>query len=127
MDLWSKGLGKRVLRLRLSERDEMVEEDGHLVIRGVMGPPVYWDYAVSLSERDVVEFLEFLKQPAPVRLLASAGKRRAILTTAVASAAVFAWRTLGRFIRRAPAAATVALPGGAATARERSADGERGS
>jgi uncharacterized protein (DUF1778 family) len=127
MDLWSKGLGKRVLRLRLSECNEMVERDGQLVIRGVMGPPVYWDYAVTLSERDVVEFLEFLKQPAPVRFLVSAGKRRKILTTMVASAAAFAWRTLARFVVRAPAPATVAPPGDAATALERSADGERGS
>ena len=127
MDLWSKGLGKRVLRLRLGERDEMVEEDGQLVIRGVMGPPVYWQYAVTLSERDVVDFLEFLKQPAPVRFLVSAEKRRKILTTMVTSAAVFAWRTLARFVVRAPDPAAVAPPGEAATARERSADGERGS
>lgn len=127
MDLWSKGLGKRVLRLRLGERDEMVEEDGHLVIRGVMGPPVYWNYAVTLSERDVVDFLEFLKQPAPVRFLASAGKRRKILTTMVASAAAFAWRTLGSFVARAPDAAAVAPPGDTAMAQERSTDGERGS
>ena len=85
MDLWSKGLGKRVLNLRLRERKALVERDGKLEIDGVMGAPVFWDYRVSLGERDVLDFLDFLKGPVPVQYLVGAEKRWMILATALAA------------------------------------------
>ena len=36
MELWSKGLGSRVLSLRLGEREALLEKDPDLVIEGVM-------------------------------------------------------------------------------------------
>ena len=50
MELWSKGLGNRVLSLRLGERQALVKKNRDLVIEGVMHAPVYWDYTVSLGE-----------------------------------------------------------------------------
>jgi hypothetical protein len=96
MVLWSKGLGKLVLKLRLSERSGMSTRDGNLAIDGTMGPPTFWDYAVTLHEKDVVEFLGLLQKPAPVRFLVATPKRWAILKAALAGALLFLWRTLYR-------------------------------
>ena len=62
MDLWSKGLGRRVLSMTLGERELLADSDGYLVIEGAMHAPTYWDYQVSLEEDDIVEFLELLQQ-----------------------------------------------------------------
>ena len=40
-----------------------------------MGPPTFWDYAVTLHEKDVVDFIGLLQKPAPVRFLVAAPKR----------------------------------------------------
>jgi hypothetical protein len=94
MELWSKGLGKRVLSLCLRERRQVVEKDGVLVIEGVMHAPVFWDYTVSLGEVDVVDFLELLKKPESVKFLVRNPRRGAILWTALSSALIFLGRTL---------------------------------
>jgi hypothetical protein len=96
MVLWSKGLGKLVLKLRLSERSGMSNREGNLAIEGTMGPPTFWDYAVTLQEKDVVDFIGLLQKPAPVRFLVAAPKRWAILEAALAGALSFLWRTLYR-------------------------------
>jgi len=96
MVLWSKGLGKLVLKLRLSERSGMSTREGDLAIDGTMGPPTFWDYAVTLHEKDVVDFLALLQKPAPVRFLVATPKRWAILKAALAGALSFLWRTLYR-------------------------------
>lgn len=94
MDLWSKGLGRRVLSLTLGERDLLAENSGYLVIEGVMHAPTYWDFQVSLEEDDITEFLELLLKPDSLRYLATSPDRTRILRTATSSAAVFLWRTL---------------------------------
>jgi hypothetical protein len=94
MDLWSKGLGKLVLGLRLSERSQMIEEDGAIAIRGNMGKPVFWDYAVYLKEEDVVDFLGFLRQPPAIRYMIASDQRWKILRTALEGAVLFAWRII---------------------------------
>ena len=96
MILWSKGLGKLVLNLRLSERSGTSDRGDTFVIDGTMGPPTFWDYAVTLEEKDVVDFIELLQKPAPVRFLVAAPKRWAILQAALAGALSFMWRTLYR-------------------------------
>jgi hypothetical protein len=94
MELWSKGLGKRVLSLRLRERERVTEKDGVFVIEGVMHAPVFWDYTVSLGEADVVDFLELLKKPESVKFLVRSRGRGTILWTALSSALIFLVRTL---------------------------------
>ncbi len=105
MVLWSKGLGKLVLKLRLSERSGMSDRDGTLAIDGTMGPPTFWDYAVTLHEKDVVDFLGLLQKPAPVRFLVATPKRWAVLKAALAGALFFLWRTLYRLFGGAGGAA----------------------
>jgi hypothetical protein len=95
MELWSKGLGNRVLSLRLGERQALVEKNRDLVVEGVMHAPVYWDYTVSLGEVDVVDFLELLKKPESVKFLVRSRSRGTILRTALSSSLVF----LARMVR----------------------------
>ncbi len=97
MILWSKGLGKLVLNLRLSERSGTDDRGETFVIDGTMGPPTFWNYAVTLNEKDVVDFIALLRQPAPTRFLVATPKRWAILEAALAGLALFLWRTLYRF------------------------------
>ena len=98
MILWSKGLGKLVLSMRLSERSGMGVRDGSIVIDGTMGSPTFWDYAVNLSEDDVVDFIQLLNQPMPVRLLVTTPKRMSILWTSLVGIVCFVRRTLFRFL-----------------------------
>ena len=94
MDLWSKGLGRRVLSMTLGEREVLAEIDGYLVMEGIMHAPTYWDYQVSLEEADIVEFLEMLQKPDSLRFLATNEGRGHIYRTAAVSALIFLWRTM---------------------------------
>lgn len=94
MELWSKGLGKRVLGLSLGERDGTACTEERLEMRGIMRAPVYWDYEVTLETDDVVGFLTMLQKPDAVRFLATSGKRGRMLGTALLSACVFLGHTL---------------------------------
>lgn len=100
MDLWSKGLGRRVLSLSLAERDALGTRDDELIISGVMHAPTFWDYEVTLDRQDVVEFLDLLQRPDVVRFVGVDDQRGPMLRTAMGSAAVFAVRTLGLLVRR---------------------------
>lgn len=53
MRVWSQGLGKRTLDLDLGE-GEISREGDDLLIRGLMGEPVWWEYTVRLTEEDIV-------------------------------------------------------------------------
>lgn len=60
MDLWSKGLGKRVLSLNLQEYEGVEKCDEGIIIKGVMGAPVFWEYKVTMTEDDFVNFFGLL-------------------------------------------------------------------
>lgn len=98
MVLWSKGLGKLVLGMRLEERSGMGIRDERVVIDGTMGAPTFWDYAVNLDNTDVVDFIQFLAQPVPVRFLISAPKRGAILWASLVGIGCFIRRTVYRLL-----------------------------
>lgn len=102
MDLWSKGLGKRVLSLALVERDSMLIVDDELVIEGVMHAPTFWDYAVTLDRCDVTDFLGLLQEPEAVRFVFEDEHRTDILKTALFSAVLFGVRTLRMVITGPP-------------------------
>lgn len=104
MILWSKGLGKLVLNMRLSERSNVEDREEKLVIDGTMGPPTHWDYAVNMKEEDVLDFVELLKQPAPVRFVVEGQRRGALISTALLSGVVFAWNTVRCFLGMGPRA-----------------------
>ncbi len=98
MILWSKGLGKLVLNMRLSERNGMETRAPHVVLDGTMGPPTFWNYSVNLDEKDVVEFLDLLMQPAPVRFLITTPERWRILGSSITGIGYFIVRTIYRFL-----------------------------
>jgi hypothetical protein len=102
MILWSKGLGKLVLNMRLSERSSTEDQGEKLVIGGTMGPPTHWDYAVNMNEEDVLDFVDLLKQPAPVRFVVEGERRGALIWTALTSGIVFAWNTSRCFLGLEP-------------------------
>lgn len=100
MNLWSKGLGRLVLDLRLSERAEMVANDDRVEVRGTMGEPVYWNYAVQMQQEDVLDLLVLLKQPAAVRFLVGSEGRGRLLVSALGGALHFAWGIVSRMLAR---------------------------
>jgi hypothetical protein len=106
MVLWSKGLGKLVLRLSLADRSATGHSDGKLVIDGTMGPPTHWDYAVNMNEEDVLDFVELLKQPAPVRYVVEGEQRGKVVRPALMRGFLFTWNTILCFLGAAPGAAT---------------------
>ena len=112
MDLWSKGLGRLVLAVRLSDRSEMRTEGDRVVLRGTMGAPVYWGYAVSMGGEDIVDFIELLEQPAAVGFVVASRQRWNILASALHAGLVFAWAIATRVLGSS-------LPGRGAAARGR--------
>lgn len=102
MILWSKGLGKLVLRMSLEERSSTSDKDDKLFIEGTMGAPTHWDYSVSMSEEDVLDFVELLKQPAPVRFIVEAESASLLVRTALTSGILFAWNTVRCFLGMVP-------------------------
>jgi hypothetical protein len=63
MDFWSKGLGEQSIALSLTDSDPLKSE-GMLYLKGRMEEPVSWEYIMSLSEDDMVDFFTLLKEPA---------------------------------------------------------------
>jgi hypothetical protein len=62
MEFWSKGLGKRLIVLTLTE-GEPLNSEGTLCLRGNMEAPVSWEYVMKLTEEDLVDFFMLLKDP----------------------------------------------------------------
>ena len=123
MDLWSKGLGRLVLQLRLSERSSMTDEETSLVMRGTMGKPTFWDWSVHLDADDVVDFLVFLKRPEVIRLMIESDERWAMLRSALLGAILFGSRALVAAVlgdRRTPSANGGAEPCPGQPAKEKS-------
>ena len=63
MDFWSKGLGEQTIALSLTD-SEPLKSEGTLYLKGRMEEPVSWEYIMSLSEDDMVDFFTLLKEPA---------------------------------------------------------------
>ena len=55
MDFWSKGLGEQTIALSLTEC-ESLKSEGMLYLKGRMEEPVSWEYIMSLSEDDMLDF-----------------------------------------------------------------------
>lgn len=110
MELWSKGLGRRVLSMALGERTNTTRTPTSVAVEGVMHAPTYWEYAVVLDGQDVVEFLAVLSHPDAVRFLAGQGRATSFLRTATGNAALFLVNTAKAALSRRPAVAPAAAP-----------------
>jgi len=103
MEVWSKGLGTKHLNLRLGEAN--VEDCGDtMVIRGKMGPPVWWNYSITMTEEDVVDLLHVAAQRGTISFLLVAKNRWRLYFTAVKQVVKLVTRLvagiLGRPFRR---------------------------
>ena len=82
MEVWSRGLGTRKLNLRLGQAN--VEDCGDtMVIRGKMGPPVYWDFSITMTEEDLDDILHVAAQRGTISFLLGARNRWSLYFTAV--------------------------------------------
>jgi hypothetical protein len=82
MDFWSKGLGKRTVRLYL--RDGKVVKSGErLYVSGRMDEPMSWDYIMPLEASDFAEFMDLLREPEVASLLYHSPNRASVYRTMV--------------------------------------------
>ena len=77
MELWSKGLGTKTVNLSFGEA-EMKDCGDRVVISGKMGPPVYWDYTVTMTEKDLSDVLYLAAQKGTISFLLGAKRRRSL-------------------------------------------------
>jgi hypothetical protein len=99
MEVWSKGLGTRKLNLRLGQAN--VEDCGDsMVIRGKMGPPVYWDFSITMTEEDLDDILHVATQRGTISFLLSTKKRWSLYFTAVKQVVKLVLKFVVGFVRR---------------------------
>ena len=99
MEIWSKGLGAKTLNLRLGEAN--VEDCGdRMVIRGKMGPPVYWDFSITMTEEDVDDILHVAAQRGTISFLLGANKRWYLYVTVIKQVLKIVLKFVAGFVRR---------------------------
>lgn len=103
MELWSKGLGRRVLSMSLGERTGVARTPAEVSVDGIMHAPTYWEYSVLLDGDDIVDFLGVLEEPDALRFVARDKSFGRLLTTAGVNAARFLGNTALVAMGRAPA------------------------
>lgn len=79
MNFTSKGLGKRSLGMDCGKESTSVDGD-HLLLSGMVRPPLKWAYTISMDQRDWVEFFETAMHPSVVGYLSRPAKMRLALT-----------------------------------------------
>jgi len=99
MDFWSKGLGKRTIALSLT-KGEPLRSEGSLYLRGQMEEPVSWEYIMRLTEDDMVEFFELLKEPALAGYIAASPNRWKIYAGMLRGGVVIGALVVGVLVRR---------------------------
>ncbi len=87
MWLWSKGLGRLVLPMDFDKAEVAVEDD-RLVFKGwIIAPKIYWDYWLSMEEKDVLDSMGIMADRDVMRHLARTGGLRFLV--------LLIWRSLG--------------------------------
>jgi hypothetical protein len=99
MDFWSKGLGEQTIALSLTE-SEPLKSEGMLYLKGRMEEPVSWEYIMSLSEDDMVDFFTLLKEPAVADHLFESPNRWRIYRDMVVGGLKLAFLVLAAGLRR---------------------------
>ena len=99
MDFWSKGLGEQTIALSLTD-SEPLKSEGMLYLKGRMEEPVSWEYIMSLSEDDMVDFFTLLKEPAVADHLFESPNRWRIYRDMVIGGLRLAFLVLAAGLRR---------------------------
>lgn len=101
MWLWSKGLGRLVLPMDFSKAEVVVEDD-RLVFKGlIIAPKIYWDYWLSLEEKDVLDAMAIMANRDVMRHLARTGGLK-FLTLLVRRSLVFGFAYLRADLGKRP-------------------------
>ena len=74
MEVWSRGLGNTALNLELGKGEVEIRESA-VVIKGVIGKPVFWDYSITMEKEDIFGFLDVLTRPSFIRFLMGSRNR----------------------------------------------------
>lgn len=100
MDLWSKGLGKRVLSMDWAQYEGIDIEGDSLVVKGVLGAPVFWNYTVTLTEQDYIDFFRLItKDTGTVDFVIHSKKRWSIYFRVVRKVTKFLWMAFWAIIK----------------------------
>lgn len=103
MWLWSKGLGRLILPMDIGKADLQVE-GGALVVKGVIrAPKIYWDYALSLEEKDLLDCMGLLTDRRVMAYLvreAGFGFVGVLAKVAVRFGLSYLWAELKKVVRR---------------------------
>ena len=84
MEVWSKGLGNRALNMELG-KGEVEIRDTAVVLKGVIGKPVFWDYTIAMEKEDILGFLDVLTDRNFIGFLMGSGNRWKMLVAAARS------------------------------------------
>lgn len=84
MEVWSKGLGNTALNLELGE-GEVENRHSAVVLKGVIGKPVFWDYTITMEKEDIIGFMDVITQPNFIGFLMDSKNRWKILFSIIRS------------------------------------------
>lgn len=103
MWLWSKGLGRLILPMDIGKAEVQAEGET-LVVKGVIiAPKVYWDYALSLQKKDLLDCMALLTDRRVVAYLVRErgfGFLGVLLRVAFRFGTSYLWAELKRLVRR---------------------------
>lgn len=118
MEFWSKGLGRRSLKIACgTESVELASEQ--VLLHGTVGPPLSWKYTITMEQEDWEAFFQIAFHPVILKHLIHPKRWKTLLRAGVQLSLFFAqyvWRLLLRpFGGREPlreAVQVVSLPPG---------------
>lgn len=88
MKLWSKGLGSKTLVLRLDEGTPKRSPDG-LLIKGTIKDPVWWDYVITMTEKDLIDLFSVAVNKETVMYLQTVERPWKLLGTLIVTMSKF--------------------------------------
>jgi hypothetical protein len=100
MDFWSKGLGKKTIRLYLS-KGESIKSGELLYLRGQMEAPVDWAYIMPMRGEDIIDFFALLKDPTVAAFIHRSPKRWQLYGAMIVQGFALAGLVIAHSIRHA--------------------------
>lgn len=98
MKFWSTGTGQNTLDVSLIEADAVREGD-HLIFKGKMGPPVFWEYTMKFSEEDFISFFAIARDPKTVQFIVNSPNRWKLFFSMAVDATKFTLMTVPRLFK----------------------------
>jgi hypothetical protein len=99
MEFWSKGLGKRTIAMGLTRGESLVSEEA-LCLKGVMDEPVSWEYVMLLTEADLGDFFDLLREPDLAKYVHASPNRWRLYAGFVMGGVQIATRALTALLRQ---------------------------